>query len=210
MTIERTHNDADREHRKHLWTDENGFTLVELLVALTIFSIVGMAVFSLFQEAIASRTKILKSREQIMEARKGIFKLDMELAGANSGYVRAFQGSSQALHFTGLIRSDETHRKLCSVSYILKVDPETATQRFMRKISDMMGYSEEETLLSSVEYVRFSYLRYFKGKPRWVDRWDDPTVLPLAVRIQIMPTSQQGIPVNKIYPVRNHAIYAKR
>ena len=210
MKQELTHKDPKTKHRFILWNDENGFTLVELLVALTIFSIVAVAVFSVFQEAIASRTKIQHSRERIMETRAGLFHLDTELAGANSFYVRAFQGTSQALHFTGLIRSDEAQRKLCSVSYITQLEPGTATQRFLRKVSDMMGNTEEQILLSSVEYVRFSYLRYVKGKPRWEDQWDDPTIMPLAVRIQIMPASSQGAPVNKIYPVRNHAIYNRR
>ncbi len=202
--------EAEKEHSIRLWEDESGFTLVELLVALTIFSIVGVAVFSVLREAIASRAKIQSSRERIMETREGLMKIDTELAGATSFYVRAFQGTSQALHFTGLIRSGDAHRRLCSVSYVTQLDPVTATQRFMRKISDLKGHIEEQTLLASVKYVRFSYLRYVRGKPRWVDQWDDPTVMPLAVRIQIIPASPEGTPINKIYSVRNHAIYAKR
>ncbi|RMF56143.1 MAG: hypothetical protein D6748_14175, partial [Calditrichaeota bacterium] len=122
-------------------------------------------------------------------------------------YLRAFQGTAEALRFTGYVKVAGKGRFLCTISYEQLYDPQQMSRKLVKRISDFRGNSRVEELYSSLEFARFSYLKVVQGERKWVDTWEDPTQLPIAVRVQVQPESRTERAINRVYPVRNQTTF---
>jgi general secretion pathway protein J len=183
---------------KALLKERAGFTLIEVLIAMAIFSFIALGT----SEAIRRGFNVKKVVEEQWNAIHGIrsalviMQRDIHLAFHKSldsddsfdfgsrademWFKGFFIGKSEALHFTSL-----SHRKLYEnvheselneVGYQLSADPEKpGKNRLLRRSSvivdqDRERGGEEDLLLEDIKEVQFRY--FSKERDLWFDEWD--------------------------------------
>jgi type II secretion system protein J len=187
-----------------------GFTLLELLLAVTIFSVIAVVLIASFNAGI----KILRRSEVAMRHHQALrFALDevaLDLRNAlltelpedsggaetedeEEGPVNYFKGKRTEFEFITLkdvYRDDGPAREVCKARYYLKEGGQSA---FMRSISlQSSGYSEGENggetlltgMISGME-VAYSYEPADEdGPPEWYDYWELSEAIPAGIKIK--------------------------
>lgn len=174
----------------------NAFTLVELLIALSIFSIISIAIYSTFSSgaAVLRRAKVID-----LEFQKGLLKqerLSRELRQMPSCRKWLFSGKEEKISFCGIV--DYTP---CRITYYF----DNLTRSIMRNSDRLSGIITEEGLvdaelkskstvfLDKVKGVKFSYLYLdLKQNYNWAEEWKDK-YLPVAVKISISTENREYV-----------------
>ena len=171
-----------------------GFTLVEMLIALTIFGMLTAAGVTLLTLTIRTQETSERLLGQLGEVRALSALLTADLGQAaprirrdrDGRRIAAFRGSAgNEGQLIVLTRrgwdedSDASHSALQRVEYRL------SEGRLLRRVFmqvDGMARAVTQELLGGVRSVR---LRYRDGEVGWRDTWDptDPTQLPRAVEL---------------------------
>lgn len=156
------------------------FTLIELLVALTIFSIIAVSVYSVFNTGIISWKKIddrLNEGQSILMAFRS---LDHELRNSLSYGKTLFSATSNELNFY-TVKTVDTN----SVDFdsIFKVSYFTE-KGFLKKKEVCLWQDNRPSnlILAKIENIKFSFL----SKKGWQDSWQDKKVLPKAVKVEVL------------------------
>lgn len=184
----------------------SGLTLLELLVATTIFSIVSLSLYSAFQTGILTYQRIDSAFSIYQDARIALNRIELDLknsfiyAQSNSG----FKGNAQGLEFFSVVDVfDQTqgHARLCRVKYKF-------SEGILRRIS-YQGLEalkenselESEDLSLKVKEASFQYA-YSTGRPDepydWQEAWPREAdavqlkTLPLAVKIKLSLREKKG------------------
>jgi type II secretion system protein J len=181
------------------------FTLIEVLLAVTIFAIVLAAINGVFYGAMRLRTKTTAAIEESLPLQQvlAILKRDLQgivpPAGTLSGTLKSGtatssmdqQGGTEIYTCTGVIDDTSPWASVQKVSYALR----TATQS-SRSGKDLVRLVtrnllptaqeevEEQWLMTDVEQIQF----YFYDGSAWRNSWDstaETTVLPKAIKVQI-------------------------
>ncbi|MFT6193289.1 MAG: general secretion pathway protein J [Cognaticolwellia sp.] len=183
-----------------------GFTLLEVLIAIAIFSVISMASFSIFETVINSDTATKARTDRINELQRGFLIIERDMLQIARRSVRlngeaplsdflhtdndSFTNSEQAIAFVrhgwtnpGLLlpRSD-----MQSVAYQLN---ENTVERVHFNFVDAVLGEEPKVrpLISQVEKLNFEF---YDGK-KWQETLQSNT-LPMAIAIEI-DTSDYGI-----------------
>ena len=184
------------------------FTLVEVLLAVMVFSVVLGSIHYVFQGALRLRNKVTASLEVAVPLRQAFDILQRDLANLalpGTNLVGPLQSSPTNLtqlpgrtgpyFFTtaGILRDDAPWPALQRVAYRLVTPTNDAdgldlmrsvTRNLLAPVEDL---PEDQFLLSGVEEVRFQ----FHDGTQWRDTWDstlDTTVLPGAIKVQLYLT----------------------
>lgn len=195
-----------------------GFTLLEVLIALALFSIMLGLVFSTLQ--MASGT--WEAGEVRAEAVTGRMVLERFLRHV-LGQARVWPGSAQAEPF-GLQGSAF---ELSFNAYLLHTAGTPGLQRFtlylvpkrprgqdlrvrIARADGSMPVGEEElrdqVLLEDVLRVRFAYWQeHNNGLGEWVDRWEG-TTLPKAVWVEVERKGESWPPLIVALPIRAEGV----
>lgn len=183
-----------------------GFTLLEVLIAIAIFSVISMASFSIFQTVLNSDTATQERTDRINELQRGFLIIERDMLQIARRSVRlngeaplegflhtnneSFSSSEQAIAFVrhgwtnpGLLlpRSD-----MQSVAYQLN---ENVLERLHFNFVDAVLGEEPKIrpLISKVEKLDFEF---YDGK-KWQKTLQENT-LPIAIAIEL-DTSDYGI-----------------
>lgn len=183
-----------------------GFTLLEVLIAIAIFSVISMASFSIFETVLNSDTVTKERTERINELQRGFLIIERDVLqiarrsvrlygeAPQSGFlhtdIESYSGSEQAIAFVrhgwtnpGLLlpRSD-----MQSVAYQLN---ENTVERIHFNFVDAVLGEEPKVrpLISKVESLSFEF---YDGK-KWQKTRQENT-LPQAIAIEI-DTTDYGI-----------------
>lgn len=174
----------------------NAFSLVELLIALSIFSIISIAIYSTFSSgaAVLRRAKIIDLAFQ-----KGLLKqerLSRELRQMIFCRKQSFSGNAERISFCGIVDYIP-----CRLIYYF----DSPTQTFMRncdKLPDIIDpdgkvgvklKSKSTVFLDQVKGVKFSYLYLdLKQNYNWAEEWIEGH-LPIAVKISISTESREYV-----------------
>ncbi|MEK7791301.1 MAG: type II secretion system protein GspJ [Deltaproteobacteria bacterium] len=175
-----------------------GFTLIEVLVAMAIFSFIALGT----SEAIRRGFNVKKVVEDQWNAIHGIrsalsiMQRDIHLAfhkpldspdsfdfgeGSRERWFKGFfLGKSEELHFTSLSHRrlyENVHEsELNEVGYRLSADPEKAGKNHLLRRSSVIvdedheRGGEEDLLLENIKEVEFRY--FSKERDRWFEEWD--------------------------------------
>lgn len=203
-----------------------GFTLLELLLAVMVFSVVLLSVHFIFHGAVRLRNRVVAGLEEAVPLQQalGIIQRDLaNLAAPGGTLVGALQtvptnlsqlsGRSSPYFHTrvGLLSEDQPWPALQRVVYRL-VQPtndsegldlmRSVTRNLLANVEDL---PEDQFLLPGVEELLFQ----FHDGTQWRDTWDsttETTVLPAAIRVQLYLTrdltnSLSPEPVELIVPV---------
>ncbi len=168
--------------------NHRSFTLVELLITLSIFSIVILSLYSAFHTGIFSYNRLDNSISLYQTARKVLNRIDLDLKNifSYSNEDTGFVGGKDWLNFFTLIGSD-----FSSVSYERK---ETNLLRLCKKGIETLKENismRPKVLAKNIKEIDFSYgfLTDEKNVLVWEDNWADTDIekgnLPLAVKISL-------------------------
>lgn len=176
-----------------------GLTLLELMVATTIFSIVSLSLYSAFQTGILTYQRIDSAFGICQDARIALNRIELDLknsfvyAQSNSG----FKGNAQGLEFFSVVDvfdQTESHARLTLVKY--KFSEGILRRISYRGLEALKENSEleSEDLSLEVKEVSFQYA-YSTGRPDapydWQEAWPREAdavqlkTLPLAVKIKL-------------------------
>lgn len=153
-----------------------GFTLVEVLVALGIGVLLALTVQRAFSLALASVQALADRRERtaarpIAERwlRAAIESIDTGAPGA-----AVFNGEPQHVRASAFVLSDEGWLERRSLDVGVS-DGVLVLREGGRRI----------VLADGVESLEIDYLLEPGASTKWVQRWESPTSVPLAIRLRV-------------------------
>jgi general secretion pathway protein J len=193
-----------------------GFTLLELLVAISVFAIMSVMAYGGLSQIISNNTSAEKSMARMQEVQLTMYTLTRDFNqiiqrdirdeyGTEQSYLVADKNPDMVVEFTrgghrnpaNLLRSN-----LQRVAYQLN---ENKLIRLawpqLDRVQGMEPYNSE--LLSNIE--KFD-LRYLDASAEWHDQWpplntDPAAALPLPVAIQVDMTLKDWGDIKRLYKV---------
>jgi general secretion pathway protein J len=212
-------------------TPQHGFTLMELLVAMSLLSLVFVIVLQALGVSIKAWEKGDASQAEYQRFQAVISLIAGQIRSAyplkvrdevGKEYYTAFDGKESSLDFiTSMSLSPQFKGGLCFISYFLRDDPTTGTKTLLasekgvlskgffapdkrQKIDDQEAFE----LLSGITGLRFEYYAGEDADQGWKNTWDGTKEkdLPKAIRLHWEYNhSQMDLPDTMIIPIRvNH------
>ena len=178
----------------------NAFTFIELIIGITIFTVVIVTVYSAFNMGIKAwrRGQTEKSLQRI---RLAFLKIDKELKDTFFFSEISFKGTPDQMEFP-LTISGEDREKLYKITYTVDTSEEPGLKELTRKeierSKDTEEPAEEKTrkLLTSIksESVGFEYTGPSQDF-EWQKTWDGRAFeeLPSAVRVSLQMDDSEEI-----------------
>lgn len=195
---------------RQIKANERGFTMVEMLVALAIFSMISVAGVALLQSAASSQLVVKERLSDLSETARAIAVMESDLAQAIARPVRtnattttpAFSanglgvaGQIFALTRAGQANLDDAPKpELQHVAYALE---NGALKRISWSMLDG-GKAQPTILLKDVASVT---ARFRDAEGNWRSDWDasDPLALPRALELEL--TQNRAAPVRLLFLV---------
>lgn len=180
---------------------EKGFTLLEILIAMTILSLIaviigaslrlGIRAWERGEADIESSQNIRFFVERLSQQIKSAYPYQMQIDGEKA---IAFQGKSDSIFFvTSSVRDNEGGLKW--FSYFVKDGSLTVQEGILPDKKVMEKISENgEVLDLNISELKFGY--FSSEKKEWKESWDSKTELPGAVKIEAgqMPPIVVSVP----------------
>ena len=168
---------------------DGGFTLVEALVSLFVFSLVAAGGVAMLMQSVAAQRDIGAAHESLrgVQTTRAFLTSDLAQLSARAprledgGHAAAFAGGGGAMTLvrTAQAVDGDGANGLVRVIYVLEGD--RLLRRLYRQVDG--GAAPEERVL--MEGVRSARLAFFDGVT-WFDRWDAPGALPpRAVALEV-------------------------
>lgn len=188
---------------------KEGFTLLELLLAVTIFAIVAIALYSSFYAGV----RILRRTEEIMryhqELRMAMDEISLDLHNTLRTEVEKeskitlkeseedeepiyyFLGDAKSFNFItlkDLYENNRLTRQICNVKYSFKGGKLLRSVRYQSS-GFAKGKDEDEELLPGIlEDIEVTYS--YEGDdeespPVWLNYWEQEERIPLGVKIKM-------------------------
>lgn len=192
----------------------SGFTFVELIVAITIFSVIAVSIYSTFMAGM----RVWSRANPVIEANQGM-RVFFDTFSRDAKNAFRFETGDDAVNFDGGQKSASFwsiidvsgegvpfHREIARVEYRM----DDASKAIMRNISTRDGgfvFTKESsvTLLKDVDPMQFSIKYCYKkdggeDEIEWKDSWDDGKNIPIGLRVQVgdfrktifIPTGKPG------------------
>jgi general secretion pathway protein J len=208
-----------------------GMSLVEVLVAMTIFAILATLLYNGFQQTARVKERVESALEREHEIRSGIDRIAQELATAYvssqrnineslrtmmTGFVAKEEGSSTRVNFSSF-----SHRRLYrnahesdqnELSYFVTQDPERNGQQVLarreqrRVDEDLEKGGQSQILISN---VRGFELQFFDPLTKeWSTTWDttqtasQPNRLPLQAKVNVTVPNLSGRGSDQVFGTR--------
>lgn len=172
-----------------------GFTFIELLIALTIFSIIAASIYYTLNAGIKvwQRGNILIRENQRMRIFFDAMSKDMRNAVPFSGIPSQWTENSVTFHtIIDTFSSEPPHRKLVRrIYYFDDKKGELKRARVIQKEGFDEKYVDEEVLLDNLEDVGFEYAYESGEEYEWKDEWEfgdedeGEDIIPRGVKIRV-------------------------
>jgi len=199
-------------------SDQKGFTLVELMVAITLVSLLMTMVYSAFSLAVRGwdGIEVISSENEDMHVLQTFLlrKLSQArplLENERGGGGLVFSGQNQRLLF---VATAPAHREVVDGLYVYQLSIEGGAQGQSLKLhyepypaaSNLdVSNNRPVTLLHPITDVRFSYYgrQSAKGVLQWHSQWQDKFRLPMLVRMSVQQDSVSTVWPAFIFPIKN-------
>ena len=175
-----------------------GFTLLEMLVALAIFALIGVAAYSGLDQVLRTRSQVTAAAERLQGVQLAVYLLEQDLAQAVGRPVRDEFGLEQPalqlgegedlLQLTRTGRDNPLGRQRAALQRLAyRLQNGELYRRYWQRL-DRSGVSEpRETLL--LDQVEALAVRVLDGEGQWLERWPpleaDPGSLPRAFELRL-------------------------
>jgi general secretion pathway protein J len=171
-----------------------GFTLLEVMVAVGIVTMVGVLIYGAFLGMSRSRTNMARISDRYQQGRQAVERMGRELGSAflsahipfqQTQYTRetSFVGSDHGagdrvdfVSFSNLRLEKDTHESdQCELSYYTESNPETGATDLVRRIAKNIDDKPDrgglvQVLAENVESFNIRYLDPLTSE--WLDTWD--------------------------------------
>lgn len=171
---------------------QRALTLVELLIASTIFVLVMTTVYSAFHTGIFGFRDIEENLDIHQTARQVLERIVLDLRNiiTYSAEETKFKGDKNSLSFLTLVdkfSEGKMTRDYCSVSYNRKENKIMRLELLNKDSLKQESDTEPEELASRIKELQFSYAVIEKDTQqlKWLDLWEDTAALPAAVKVKI-------------------------
>ena len=182
-------------------SDQRGFTLIEVLIAIMVFSIVGVAMMRLTRRMIVARRAVKERSETIAQIHRTLSTLRSDLASVQNFAIAPLYGDADSLGFPVAREAAPGVQTPAYLTYYLERAEKSSSAQLMRAIRNFHGRGKKELLLSGVAELEWRYLKVEPEGIEEVDRWSDPRALPAAVRARIHISGIRE-PVEILCPIR--------
>jgi len=164
--------------------EKRGFTLIELLITVSIFSVIALSLYSVFNTGLFSYRRIKESLSVHQAARKIFSRISLDLKNsfAFSDVEARFVGKGNEIAFLSLVGGS-----FSSVSYRLE---QGKLLRLCKKDSESLNSIQPRIIAKQITDLNFSYA-FLTGDERfydWKDDWgeEERDKIPLAVKIKLI------------------------
>ena len=169
-----------------------GFTLVELLLAASIFIALMMGLYSAFRTGIFSYARIDESLSLGQEVAQIFDRLNLDLRNSFSFSpdLSKFSGSPSDMTFLTLVDTSENasiENKYSRVSYTWADRKLVRLTRRDKQSLDEKTEANPEEMASNIEDCVFSYSGFAADGTTliWKSAWEDLKAMPLAIKIKL-------------------------
>jgi type II secretion system protein J len=166
------------------------FTLVELLIAASIFAVVMVSLYAAFATGVFGYRNIEERIGAYQEAINILTFIDKDIRNSlpfSSAEVK-FSGSASSVSFFTLVddyQGSEMTRTLARVSYERNGPGLMRTCRRKQESLSLNPQTKPEEIASGVEDMVFTYLYNDGGALKEKDSWQDLKALPAAVKVKL-------------------------
>lgn len=209
---------------------KNGFTLIEMVIAIAMTAFIGLSIGLSFNTTVKAKETVEETAEKYRMLRTAMARMTREISMAyvsdryDSGRYRDafdrptnFIGTRERLLFTSL-----AHQRLYadakeSDQMVVEYQVKTSTEKGARGRNDLMRREKalleermdrggtEDVLFEGAKKIEFQY--WDSEKKQWVDEWDTrrndrKAFLPTRVKIQLFATDELGKEVKYVTQAR--------
>ncbi|MDJ0763748.1 MAG: type II secretion system protein GspJ [Myxococcota bacterium] len=197
----------------------SGLTLIEVLVAVAVLSMVGITIWTATSQTTRTRTIITDAHERFHQVRTAFDYLSRDLTSA---FLSKHRGTVEPTHdtvFIGQNSGDEdrldfaafTHERRyfdvdesdqCEIGYAIAEDPNVSGQKNLIRrespILDLEPLEGGQSLILVEDVVAFDVQYFDLPMNEWQDEWDTTEVsgeldtLPHQVRITLVVNDRRG------------------
>jgi prepilin-type N-terminal cleavage/methylation domain-containing protein len=187
-----------------------GFTLVECLLAITLFSILITSVYSVFRAGVRAERSGEALTEQIRRVRWVMNDMSREVRNIITEPGGYFEGGEDNLSFLTLLSIDDDDSRATSqlyqVIYLTESDGMadlTTLVRISRKLDDEKA--DTTTVHGVIRDIDFAYQAVDDdGNKTWVTSWEDDGA-PGSIRVEIVAGdseySTEDLRITQIIPI---------
>ena len=188
---------------------QNGFTLVEMLVALAIFALISAAGVGLLQSASSTQLAVKNRLEEMGGHARAIALLEGDLAQAIARPVRdrgtthpafAAQGTEVPGQLFSVTRTGGSNLDNSALPNVQRVTYALQGGKFLRSLAVMPDSgARQDTIL--LDEIATSTLRFRDQGGNWRSDWsaEDPAALPRALELVLTPAD--GAPLRLLFLV---------
>ena len=169
-----------------------GLTLIEMLVAVTIFSVLSVSMYLLLNTGISVRKKIESSGAQILNINLKLDKLSQEIRNIVffSENDSRFRGNELNIEFYTLLFDYNTHSsKISKISYFFNQGVLSKKTEVPFKKHNFKEYG----FIDGLEKINFSY---FTGngndEDAFQNKWENIKKLPKGIKINLLYKDKSG------------------
>ncbi len=180
---------------QRIYMNDTGFTLMELLISITIISVVIVIIFGSFRLGFKA---VEKGESRLEKNRSYTTALGLIKHQINSLYTNEIsdkrkyylKGTAKEMAFISMYSLADMHGKnLTKVKYIIeKSEKNMNVLNIEEQALGMENNMETHAILTDMEKIAFDYLETVKNdnKMVWTENWngDKKKAFPLAVRIK--------------------------
>ena len=181
----------------------SGFTFIEIIVSITIFTVIIVSVYSVFYMGVKTWRRNQEERS-LQKIRMTFLKIEKELKRTFFFSMVPFNGTSKEVLFPLSISDlDSDTEKLYVVTYAIDRDEYVGLEGLTREeevFSEDPGDFKEKkkNLLPLMKEIRFEYARTSGDSSKtfaWQDEWDGAVEnsLPSGVRISLEVDTPQEV-----------------
>lgn len=192
--------------------DDDGYTLIEILVALVLLGLMATMTVNVFQQLRAVRS-IQTRYEARSNAGSVVAYMGSEISRAMAiplstdanGMMRSLEGTATSVRFVAATRSGFKEDALREVSFSMENRNGVATvlrRTRSRTGSDSSTDNRTDELLKGVTGFKLSYRSGHEGDP-WTESWQNEANLPAAIRIQVADTTNSLVVSRTVLLVTN-------
>jgi prepilin-type N-terminal cleavage/methylation domain-containing protein len=160
-----------------------GFTLVEVLIALLVASMMALLAHGIFSAAVAGSERLQSARRSLDREQGRHRLLTAAFLSTEIGTEgAAFDGRPQQMSFSAWMPTADGWFELSRLDLTVKDG----------RLVMAMPPKPPLVLLDSVASGRFDYLLELGADSRWVQEWVSPVSAPLAVRLRFTRKDRFG------------------
>lgn len=172
---------------------KNGLTLVEVLIASSIFVLVMAAVYSAFHAGMFGYRRIEEAIDVHQSARKILERINLDLRNSFvfSEEESKFSGEKSKVSFFALVDTfskDKMLREYAYVSYYLKEGKLMRSCCLNKDALNERPDTKAEEMSARVGglLLSYAYIDDDSDQIKWKDSWEDKKGFPLAVKVKLV------------------------